>query len=390
MAPLARNRGVSAMMTRRVGGPVSGAWRECVLTRAAELVTLSDWTFQNHRSENVESLANAVKQHLDAAKEAACRKKPFSLWGRSSLVQRALGNLDAAEAMLLNFAPTTYIYGQMPSLLNHVQRHLAADDPRRQEFERIAQMLSAKDTDHTFVGEQLADEIEEKRGRIVTAVRGASSAALREQLRVASFRNVLVATAVVMTLLAITVAVIGFIAPTWVPLCFQPERGGQTVVVCPTAQSSLVQTGQQSGPAIPDVDDVVTQTAKPTDLLVIELVGLTAAAIAAAAAIRGIRGSSEPYGLPVALAALKLPTGAITAFLGLLLMRGQFIPGLSALDTSAQIIAWAIVFGYAQQLFTRFVDQQAHSVLGTVRGRRQEEKGNRLILPATTNLPAAD
>jgi hypothetical protein len=82
-----------------------------------------------------------------------------------------------------------------------------------------------------------------------------------------------------------------------------------------------VQTGQQSGPAIPDVDDVVTQTAKPTDLLVIELVGLTAAAIAAAAAIRGIRGSSEPYGLPVALAALKLPTGAITAFLGLL--RGQ-------------------------------------------------------------------
>ena len=55
---------------------------------------------------------------------------------------------------------------------------------------------------------------EEKRGRIVTAVRGASSAALREQLRVASFRNVLVATTVVMTLLAITVAVIGFIAAT--------------------------------------------------------------------------------------------------------------------------------------------------------------------------------
>jgi hypothetical protein len=77
MAPLSRNRGVSATMTRRVGGPVSGAWRECVLTRATELVTLSDWTFQNHRSENIESLANAVKQHLDAAKEAACRKKPF-------------------------------------------------------------------------------------------------------------------------------------------------------------------------------------------------------------------------------------------------------------------------------------------------------------------------
>jgi hypothetical protein len=37
-------------------------------------------------------------------------------------------------------------------------------------------------------------------------------------------------------------------------------------------------------------------------------------------------------------------------------MRGAFVPGLSALDTPAQILSWAIVFGYAQQLFTRFVD----------------------------------
>src|SRR3712207_7636499 len=44
--------------------------------------------------------------------------------------------------------------------------------------------------------------------------------------------------------------------------------------------------------------------------------------------------------------------------LPILLMRGQFIPGLSALDSSAQILAWALVFGYAQQLFTRLVDQQ--------------------------------
>lgn len=34
----------------------------------------------------------------------------------------------------------------------------------------------------------------------------------------------------------------------------------------------------------------------------------------------------------------------------------------------AQIIAWAIVLGYAQQLFTRLVDQQAHVVLDDVGG----------------------
>jgi hypothetical protein len=167
------------------------------------------------------------------------------------------------------------------------------------------------------------------------------------------------------------VAITGFFRPTLIPLCFAPEESGKALVVCPTAQSEpFIPVGgePQSGVPIRDIDDVVEETAKRQDLIVVELVGLTAAAIATAAAIRGIRGSSERYGLPVALAALKLPTGAITAFLGLLLMRGQFVPGLSALDTSAQILAWALVFGYAQQLFTRLVDQQGQTVLDNVRG----------------------
>jgi hypothetical protein len=117
-----------------------------------------------------------------------------------------------------------------------------------------------------------------------------------------------------------------------------------------------------------DIDSYVDKTATPRDLLVVELVGLTAAAVASAAAIRGLKGSSERYGLPLALALLKLPLGAITAFLGLLLIRGEFVPGLTALDTPAQIIAWALVFGYAQQLFTRLVDRQGQVVLDNIRG----------------------
>lgn len=136
--------------------------------------------------------------------------------------------------------------------------------------------------------------------------------------------------------------------------------------MCPTAQSEpFIPEGDQPQPDVPvrDIDEVVTETVSAQDLIVVELVGLTEAAVASAAAIRRIKGSSERYGLPVSLAALKLPTGAITAFLGLLLMRGQFVPGLTALDTSAQVLAWALVFGYAQQLFTRLVDQQGQTVL---------------------------
>src|SRR6266508_4690192 len=150
--------------------------------------------------------------------------------------------------------------------------------------------------------------------------------------------------------LAILLAVLGVLGPATVPLCFQPERAGATVLVCPTAQSIAAPAAQ------PDVDELVQRTVHPYDLLIVEVIGLIAAAVAAAAASRNIRGSSEPHSLPVALALLKLPTGAITAVLGLLLIRGQFLPGLSALDTPGQILAWALVSGYGQPLLTRFVD----------------------------------
>jgi hypothetical protein len=255
---------------------------------------------------------------------------------------------------------------------------VSAADARRQEFERIARRLGIKDPDHPLLQnvkeltlKEKLDTVAEERRKIITIVRAASSAALREQVRLRSFRNVVVVTAMSMAVLAIGVAVTGFFSPTLIPLCFAPEEAGKATVVCPTAQSApFIPTGGEPQEGVPeqDIDDVVRDTAKRPDLIVVELVGLTAAAIATAAAIRRIKGSSERYGLPVALAALKLPTGAVTAFLGLLLMRGQFVPGLSALDTSAQILAWALVFGYAQQLFTRLVDQQGQTVLDNVRG----------------------
>lgn len=377
-----------------VGGPVSAGWREGTLTRVKELATLCDWASTNSEVEDPRVFVDSIAQHLEAAKDAAVRKRPhprdrFPRYRSGSLRERAKSNLDAAEAQLLNFAPPDYVLGQLPGLLTHVQCHLIPTDPRRIEFERAARRLGVHDADHPPTEQNGANPgqtrdrtkqerlaiVREERGAIVTAMRAASSASLREQVRVRSFRDVVVVTSGLMGVLVVMVAIIGFRWPTMIPLCFAPEDGGQAVVVCPTAQSPPFATSSQEGtggqsPAeqSEDIDDAVQETVSPQDIFVVELVGLAAAAVAAAAAIRGIRGSSERSGVPVALAVLKLPTGAITAFLGLLLMRGQFVPGLSALDTSAQILAWALVFGYAQQLFTRLVDRQGQSVLDSVRG----------------------
>jgi hypothetical protein len=126
---------------------------------------------------------------------------------------------------------------------------------------------------------------------------------------------------------------------------------------------------RQIDPATRDVDHYVDLAAEPGDLALIEFVGVIAALVASVVALRNMRGTSTPYSLPVALAMLKIPLGALTAVLGLLLMSGGFVPGLSALDSSAQVLAWALIFGFSQQLLTRLVDQRAHSLLDNVGGR---------------------
>jgi hypothetical protein len=265
----------------------------------------------------------------------------------------------------------------MPSIVNHVCRHLRPTDPRRHEVERIAKQVAAHDprdvgryggSDDVERDKRVAI-VNNERGAIVGAQRAASTAALREQTRVRSFRNTVAGAAAGMLFVAAGLVVIGIVSPTTVPLCFAPESGDEVTVVCPTEQSGPIQEDDaRPGITATEVNAEISRTVSPIDISIVAVLGAAAAAVAAAAAIRKLRGSSEPYGVPIALAVLKLPTGAVTAVLGLVLMRGGFVPGLSALDTSAQILAWAGIFGYAQQLFTRLVDQQAHTVLDNVRG----------------------
>lgn len=362
-----------------IGGPVRRPWREGTLTRAAEIRALTAWMVRTYRrcgdhgrADDVQELVDAIDRHLKAAKQAAADGLYRPRDGPR--LERAMSNLDAAEANLLNLATEEYLLGQMPALLHHVQRHLQPTDPRRGEVERIAQQVGVVDPELPLAHadqKQMRDRKEivaEARPTIVSAVRGASSAALREQTQVRSFRSVVVAMTGVMTLAVAVLGLMGWLRPAMVPLCFEPATPTETTVVCPTGRSNPVPVQPAGVTPTEDIDEEIDATVSRSDIVLVEVVGATAATVAAAAAIRRIRGSSEPYGVPVALAFLKLPTGAMTAVLGLLLMRGEFVPGLSALDSSGQILSWAILFGYAQQLFTRFVDRQGDAVLDHVRG----------------------
>jgi hypothetical protein len=351
-----------------IGGPSGSTWREQAFGRAADYRFLARRLLPRETERDWEAL-HAIEDRITAAEQVQpWYRRPIS-YLTGSAVERANSQLDGVETDLLRLAPDSYRRGQLPNLVAHVKDHLPEGDPRRAQVEAIAAAVKKRPCS----AELCSSESEQLLG----AVRAASLEARRSIRRVRSFRNVLLVTALILSLGVAGITVLGVLSPKRIPLCFTPETVGSANVVCPTRTLAVKGSGGETAaggqatattapPSQQELDRKERKTARPWDVPIVEIIGVLAAALAGAFALRQIRGTSTPYSLPVAVAVLKLPSGALTAVLGLVLMRGGFVPGLSALDTSAQILAWAVVFGYSQQILTRLVDRQANTVLENV------------------------
>lgn len=328
----------------RVAGSSWGArkwpWGQRTLARIAELGALLDYE-EGRAGEGPQTteLVHGATTHLDKAKDAVDKARRW-WWLRGGLVDSALANANIAHTLIIRLAPVDDFRGMLPDLVALVEENLPVRDKRRCTAEKALKVWKNDDV--------------ALRNAVVDAVRAAYRIQEREVVRVRSFARIVYGWAAGLLGLGFAIAVLGALNDDVVPLCFRPA--GMTV--CPTS----------GGPSTTSVYADYHAASMPADYLVVELAGLVSAAVTAAATLRQIRGSTTAYNVPLALAILKLPTGALTAVLGLLLMRGQFVPGLTALDTSGQIIAWAVVFGAAQQLFTRFVDERGNAVMQAVSG----------------------
>lgn len=330
-------------------GRVRRPWMEQSFARIAEQQFVVDTLRHDPRSAGrfTKDALDTFDNHWTAASSAAGGR----LWRGGGAVERVASHLDAVDTEILRLAPSHYVYGRLPGVLAEIKRQLPARDTRVQH---ITQLMRGP-----------ANALPDTDRDLIVATQGAASAEARRQVRrLSSFTRVIYATAALLTVGALVFATVGALAPRNLPVCFNPVDG----VVCPTSMTPSPKaddsaTQGQPEPTTPAVDDAMRDHADAWDIALIEGVGLLAAAVAAAGALSRVRGTSTPFTVPLALAVLKLPTGALTAILGLLLMRGGFVPGLGALDTPAQIIAWAIVLGYSQQLLTQFVDRQAQSEL---------------------------
>jgi hypothetical protein len=311
-------------------------WREYVLAqseylrdRTLELAALSEPASNHLKGRIVEQLEGARHCAGDHFLSRPYRpRRAMDIW-TGAAVEGAFLRLHAAEALLVDLMSSREIGIRASALIRELERSRPTD-PR---------LLGAQDELRHV--QRLGGNLRPARRRAAyRQALQAKHAVLDEQhVRIRSFRNAVIIATAALAVITVAFAVIGILRPGDISLCFQPEKGD----VCPTGTAP-----------------------SSADIPVVLFLGMAGGALAVAVAIRSIRGTSTPYAVPLALAALKLPAGALTSGLGLLLLKGEFIPGFTALDTQGQILAYAVVLGYAQQLATRLVDQQAHDVLDRV------------------------
>jgi hypothetical protein len=268
----------------------------------------------------------------------------FDRW-RGTSVGRAYQSLHAAEIFLVDLLPDEEIDALIPRILVRDTTDVDGDDPRRAQIDQLLQATAKS-----------------KRAAVKSALTYSYDVSDQAYVRVRDFRNVLLVSAVLVTFLMSGFVILVGLNPSTVPFCFTP---GQTTASTDAASGAA--TVCPSGKSAPS----------PTDVRLIAGLGLLGGALSAAFSIRNIRGTSLPYGIPIALSLLKVPSGALTAVAAILLLGGDFIPGLSELDSQRQILAYALVFGYAQQIATRLLDQRAQGILESVPSKEPEPAGSR-------------
>lgn len=166
----------------------------------------------------------------------------------------------------------------------------------------------------------------------------------QQQAQVRRFRGVLLGTFLGLLIAVALLAILGSAHPGYFPLCVQKQATTGGTTVCPTGGSNP----------------------SKADLAFIMAIGGIGAVLAVAANLTSLKPTGVRYSLSVAQGLIKIPFGAITAMLGIIIVSTQ--SNIGVLATHAGLISTAVVFGYSQQIFTKLIDKRADDLLNQAGG----------------------
>lgn len=166
----------------------------------------------------------------------------------------------------------------------------------------------------------------------------------QQQGQVRRFRGVLLGIFLGLAVAAGLLAILGSAHPGYFPLCVHNQSATSAATVCPTG-------GNSPGKA---------------DLAFVMAIGGIGAVLAVVANLTGLKPTGVRYSLSVMQGLVKIPFGAVTATLGIIILSTQ--SDIGVLATHAGLISTAVVFGYSQQLFTKLIDKRADDILNQAGG----------------------
>jgi hypothetical protein len=259
---------------------------------------------------------------VDAALRSADSKwwRSGASWWSGWHIERAWRALHEAEIYLAAADPD--LEAKLPGLRARMRLYLEESDPRRQAME-------APEPDRVVV---------------IDAMRAAFDASDDAHAAARALRNKLIIISIALLVLNGTLGLIGIVQPGLVPACMPANLSVQQAL-CPTGSS--VSSGW--------------------DVWLVQLFGALGATISVVLLLIRRRPDLSPYVLVGYQALVKILLGAALAVVGLLALGAGLVSGIVYVGSQAALLLWAVLFGYAQQVGTRLLDNYADRLMDEVR-----------------------
>ncbi len=182
------------------------------------------------------------------------------------------------------------------------------------------------------------------RATVVDAMRAAFDASDDAHAAARALRNKLIVISIALFVLNTALGLVGLLKPGLVPTCMPPNLAAPQLL-CPTGG----------------------RAATGWDVWMVQLFGALGATISVVLLLIRRRPDLSPYVLIGYQALVKILLGAALSVVGLLALGAGLVSGIIYVGSQAALLLWAVLFGYAQQVGTRLLDNYADRLMDEVR-----------------------
>jgi hypothetical protein len=312
-------------------------WRTEVGARIDEMTNRLDAVEQHDRAgasttpvdEPRKAAKAVVKASLDKAQGALDEEQSFwdglTSWWTGETITAAWEAIHEAEVRLVRLEDDEAVKANLPWLLAWLQGAMDKSE-KRSSYEKELEDLEKKDT-------RLDQTLIEQIYRAVIVANSDRYSNLR------TFRNNLILVTAMLGSLVCVLAAWHALNPGFATLCSAEDDNG--VAHCIDGSDS-----------------------DRSDVALVALVGAVGGLLAIAFGLAKAVTPPSRYDPRIWQILLKPVAGAATALAGVLFIQSDLLIGPASSRSESLFLSYAVLFGFSQQLFTRFIDKRAGVLIG--------------------------